>query len=214
MKRCTRCREEKPLSDFPSDKSRKDGLANKCRPCCYEQWKSWRERNLEHSKTYQRNYRSANPEKVKEWAGRHKKPDPSKAAEWTRKWAAKNVERVRAKQAEYREVTKQRRADYSRRRRLANPEYDRQNAARYKARKRGNTVEKVDYKAIAERDGDVCHLCASPIDPNAGKFAPLSRTFDHVIPLSRGGPHSMANVKVAHWVCNTRKNNRLVIPPL
>lgn len=33
MKKCSRCGEEKPIEDFPRDKSRKDGLFVYCRKC-------------------------------------------------------------------------------------------------------------------------------------------------------------------------------------
>src|SRR5262245_35506920 len=90
MKRCTRCRTDKPVEDFPSDRSRKDGLANKCRPCCYEVCKEWRANNLEHSQAYHREYRSNNPEKVKLWAARHAKPAPGKSAEYSKAWRERN----------------------------------------------------------------------------------------------------------------------------
>lgn len=34
--------------------------------------------------------------------------------------------------------------------------------------------------------------------------------FDHVIPVSRGGAHSMDNIKSAHAVCNLRKHDKLI----
>ena len=33
MKQCSKCKEEKPLHLFNKDKSRYDGLDNKCRDC-------------------------------------------------------------------------------------------------------------------------------------------------------------------------------------
>jgi 5-methylcytosine-specific restriction endonuclease McrA len=36
MKRCYRCREEKPVAEFYRDKSKKDGLSSGCKPCCAE----------------------------------------------------------------------------------------------------------------------------------------------------------------------------------
>lgn len=208
MKTCTKCKESKPLSDFPSDKSRKDGLANKCRPCCYEQWKSWREKNLEHSKTYQRNYRSANPEKVKEWAERHKKPEPGKSAEYTRRWTQKNQDRVKTYGERYRSENRERLTAYARERRRANPIAERQRVMRHKALKRSNAVGKVDYGEIVKRDEGICYLCESPIDMTLPKGHPMTLSFDHVIPLSKGGPHSMENVRTTHARCNFKKGAR------
>lgn len=99
-----------------------------------------------------------------------------------------------------------RRATAERQRRwyAANPERAREQVRRYQARKLAATVEKVDYPKILERDGMVCHLCR-------GEIASLDDLhFDHVIPLVRGGEHSMSNIKPAHAACNLRKSDKLI----
>jgi 5-methylcytosine-specific restriction endonuclease McrA len=83
-----------------------------------------------------------------------------------------------------------------------------QNAARYRARKRAAVVERVDYEAIIERDNRLCHICGDAVDLSLAKYHPMSKSFDHVIPLSKGGSHSMGNVKLAHFGCNSRKGAR------
>jgi 5-methylcytosine-specific restriction endonuclease McrA len=88
------------------------------------------------------------------------------------------------------------------------PERHAENRARYKARKRANVVERVDYAAVIERDGRMCHICGEAVDMSLPKYHPMSRSFDHVIPLSKGGPHSMDNVKLSHFGCNSRKGAR------
>ena|SRR5438445_2833522 len=56
------------------------------------------------------------------------------------------------------------------------------------------------YKSNGKGDGYNCHICG-------GVVAPSDVHFDHVIPLSRSGPHSEDNIKVAHSVCNLRKGD-------
>lgn len=34
MKRCYRCHDEKPLTEFYRDRSKRDGLSSGCKPCC------------------------------------------------------------------------------------------------------------------------------------------------------------------------------------
>jgi 5-methylcytosine-specific restriction endonuclease McrA len=34
-------------------------------------------------------------------------------------------------------------------------------------------------------------------------------TVDHIIPLSKGGAHAVANLQLAHLACNIRKGNRI-----
>ncbi len=49
----------------------------------------------------------------------------------------------------------------------------------------------------------MCSICTKPIEHK------LQLTYDHVIPLARGGPHTEGNLRPAHWTCNAWKNDRL-----
>lgn len=77
-------------------------------------------------------------------------------------------------------------------------------SARRRARLREAAVERVDLTAVWERDEGVCGICGEPADS-------LDWHLDHVIPIARGGEHSMANVQVAHPICNRRKGARLSV---
>jgi 5-methylcytosine-specific restriction endonuclease McrA len=56
---------------------------------------------------------------------------------------------------------------------------------------------------VFERDGWTCHLCGEQTDPNARVPDELAPTIDHVIPRSLGGSDEPANLRTAHWLCNT-----------
>lgn len=62
---------------------------------------------------------------------------------------------------------------------------------------------------IFERDEYVCGICHEPVDRKVKYPDPMSSSLDHIIPLSRGGGHTRANVRLAHMGCNARKNARL-----
>lgn len=72
------------------------------------------------------------------------------------------------------------------------------------------TGEPVRRAAIAERDAWVCHLCSEPVRPELAHPDPWSASLDHVVPLSRGGAHDPANVRLAHLRCNVRKGAALL----
>lgn len=69
---------------------------------------------------------------------------------------------------------------------------------RRRARKRDATIEHFTRDEIIERDHSTCHLCGKLCEPEEIHL-------DHVIPLSKGGEHSRANVKVACADCNIHK---------
>ena len=82
----------------------------------------------------------------------------------------------------------------------------REKSQRRRARKAGVNLDGKVYRTrIAERDGWVCGICAEPVDPSLAYPDPMSASLDHVIPLSRGGSHSPANVRLAHLGCNVRR---------
>ena len=73
---------------------------------------------------------------------------------------------------------------------------------RRKARKRGAMGGPVSYEAILDWHGRFCWICGLPIATDL--------SFDHVIPLDKGGSHSADNIRPAHISCNSRKHTRLV----
>lgn len=70
---------------------------------------------------------------------------------------------------------------------------------------------KVNYVEIHERDKWVCQICGDKIEGHYDCKNPLSLTYDHRIPLSRGGLHSTQNLQMTHLICNTQKGNRIAM---
>ena len=113
--------------------------------------------------------------------------DPVSTALRTRGYRASNLKKVR---------------DQEKQRPSNTPELSRKTSATYRARKRKAYVEDVDPAHVWERDEGVCGICQQPADRTDWHL-------DHVIPLSRGGAHSMANVQVSHPACNLSKHQKL-----
>jgi hypothetical protein len=80
-----------------------------------------------------------------------------------------------------------------------------QSSLRRRARKRGLPVERVSWKRLRARAGGRCHLCGKTI---AGRG-----TFDHLIPVLRGGAHAEWNLMHAHDRCNKSRGTKPLFTP-
>ena len=61
---------------------------------------------------------------------------------------------------------------------------------------------------VYKRDKGVCKICGKPRDIKDiqnGHIGRLYPTVDHIIPMSKGGPHTWGNVQLAHMYCNSKK---------
>lgn len=65
-------------------------------------------------------------------------------------------------------------------------------------RLRAASRERIYRERIFERDGWICWIC--------GEVVKLEdATLDHIVPVSLGGAHTAANVRLAHGACNSRR---------
>lgn len=185
-KQCPRCKETKPMDQFHTDPRRVDGRYSWCKVCHYE-----------HQKATQ------DPVAIRDQRRQRYQNDPEYRARRNGQGRRSHKKRY-ANDPEYAELVRQRVREWAE----ANPEKAslnaRKGANRRRSRIKNQTVGEVDYKAILERDGMVCHLCGGDITT----FDDLH--FDHVIPLARGGEHSAENVKPSHAKCNLRKGTKLL----
>lgn len=88
-----------------------------------------------------------------------------------------------------------------------NPEAITRSARTYYTRLRSYSIED-----ILEKYGTNCHICSDPIDLSASRKVgntgwEMSLHFDHLIPLSKNGKHSVDNLRPAHAICNLKKSN-------
>lgn len=114
------------------------------------------------------------------------------------------VEAVRRSIRRARPGALERERDKGRRWREANPERARATVRKRQARQAGATVEDVDYRVVLRQHGMHCYLC------DAGIESLDDLDFDHMVPLTRGGDHSYANIRPAHARCNRRKHAKTV----
>lgn len=232
-KPCSACEIVKPLTEFHRRARSTDGLSAACKTCILTRStayrvshraelaqkqltryyanpaadlarrKAYRQAHLEQEKARQQAWYLENADrtiaKVKAWSEAN--PDRVKAR--SRAYYESNADQINAKQKAWREANPERNREMIRAWEQAHPEQVQAYRKKRKAIKRGATVaDNVSYIAIAARDGMICGICKGPVD-----WPELS--FDHIIPLSKRGPHVEWNIQVAHKVCNSRKGAKL-----
>lgn len=85
----------------------------------------------------------------------------------------------------------------------------RQLRKRLKAHRRARTGRSQDFtlREIAERDGWCCHLCGGKVPDRQYAARDDDPTLDHLVPVSKGGPHARDNVALAHNRCNWERGD-------
>ncbi len=203
---CKSCGVEKFCTDFGFEvQGGKLFLRTRCQPCRY-QHEGGADRSREYGRQWRANITPLQREQRRQRNARWVSKNRAAARQNVYRWRSNHPEYTSG----YYQRTKAERAAYARRWREANPDKNLAKAASYRARKAAvRVVEVVDYGAILKRDGLTCHICEQGIDRAMPWRHAQSLTFDHVMPISRGGSHTMANLKPAHWGCNARKSNKL-----
>lgn len=128
-------------------------------------------------------------------------------------WRAKHREHLRQVAAEFHAAHRVERTEYLRRWRVEHPEQRREIVRRSKAKRKdetnadtrnrrsrlagnGGRVSAAEWRAIKARYDQRCLMC--------GEREPLS--FDHVVPVDKGGPTTVANGQPLCRPCNSRKH--------
>lgn len=78
-----------------------------------------------------------------------------------------------------------------------------------------NGFEKYSEFDVIDKYGKICYLCNYEIDLNAARRIgvdgwELGLHIDHFIPLSKGGPDTLENVRPTHGLCNIKKSHMIL----
>ena len=103
MKKCIKCGEVKPFSEFHKDKSRADGLNNKCKKCVAQYMKAYGTENKRKLKERNKNYRTENKVKEKERNKKYYEENKGKLKERNKKYYEENKEKLKEYQAEHKD---------------------------------------------------------------------------------------------------------------
>lgn len=180
-KQCKTCKETKDVGEFHKSTVCKDGREGSCKNCKSARQRARREADPEAVRAIEKKYRTNNPDAVRAKGRRWRQANPERQRENNRTWYANNRERRDALAREWK---------------AANPHKVSGYVQQHRALKAGAIFGDVDW-AAAQTGYTVCYLCGEPLSGDID--------VDHVIPLSRGGAHSMENLRPTHASCNRSK---------
>jgi hypothetical protein len=203
-KTCPTCKETKPttLEFYDRDSTTKDALSWRCRECRKE-------------------YRRNNKEKIAKYGKKHREENTEKIQEYMKIYREENREYLNQKAREYWAINREYIAEHRKTWKKWKPsdleklaEDRRKQARKRRALKLQNGYSPYTEAEVLNLYGTDCHLCNQPIDFDAPRATskPGWETglhIDHIIPLSKGGPDTLENVKPAHGLCNIKKHNKV-----
>lgn len=181
-KACIKCGTWKSLDSFDRNPKTRDRRIGSCKDCA----RLWRQARGGLAAEAARRWREQNRERFfqsrRERNRRNYKPHP----------------RVQARMSE--EQQRERRHRYNQEWNARNPEQRQIIRQAYRARKKraGGAVTKAEWQQLCDFYGNQCLCCGSH----------ESLSVDHVIPLSKGGAHSIENIQPLCGSCNSRKHNK------
>jgi 5-methylcytosine-specific restriction endonuclease McrA len=154
-------------------------------------------------------YAARHPERIKAKDARYRAGHREKRRQQTAQYDAAHPQQKRLRRLRYdRGHPEKRRARVARWRQL-NPAGRRDEEARHRALKAGAAIRdftSAQWVAMQEHYGHRCVYCQKRCK---GKL-----TQDHIVPLSKGGNHTAANIVPACRSCNSKKGPREVLCPV
>lgn len=213
LKRCTKCKIEKPFEEFTRNRSRPDGYDSNCRDCRRIRTADTKEESRVYARTrYEGNkekileknkeWKIANPEKMRVYGLRHTRKwraaNPEKKRESDRRWYQMN----KHKRREYQSSSREKQREFERRKYAKNPERFIAKVERRRAKIAGlcgRGVTATDIRAMIYIQQGLCAYC----ERDGQKL-----TLDHIIPVTQNGPHDPDNCCMACRPCNSSKGGR------
>lgn len=214
-KTCTQCQRSLPATTaFFQKRSYTPGFLPQCRRCLNHAHREWYHRNKdarrakrqaynranrEKKARYNRQYRQENLKRLREKERWYREQNKDRKKLYNREYRNRNKEKIAAKQREYRRRNKFILNAYKRRQYAKQPWQAIERRQRRRARILGalkNDLTPQQWEAIKAHYKHRCVYCGT---------RPKRLTKDHILPLSKGGNHSVDNVVPACLSCNSRK---------
>ena len=189
-----------------------------CEPCKVarrEYLAKWREANRDRLKEKHAKWREENKKHVTAARKENYEDNKEHYAQLHKKWKAANPEKVQGYKDKWLANNPEKRKEAEKKWRLAHPENGKMKEGRRRARIRETKVEDFTEQHVLDLYGISCHICNLEIDMDAPRRTNQEGWenglhLDHLIPLAKGGTHTIDNLRPAHGLCNTRKSHKVL----
>jgi 5-methylcytosine-specific restriction endonuclease McrA len=200
VKTCSTCGETKNESEFYKNGKR---LSSECKTCNKARVRRYQQEHKEAYKTYLKNYNETHIEELRAKRHEYNLEHREEKHAYNRKWKEYRRDLKRASSRRYylkhRDHILRRTMNYVR----CHPEVRRASQLRRYARIAKGMVTAQDLLEVAEACKWSCTYCGRVLD-----YAEV--TYDHIVPLSRGGRHIKENLTLACGSCNSSKGMKTV----
>ena len=185
-KTCGKCRQTLPLSFFSPNPAGRSGLRSNCKSCRAEYTRQWSNANRKRKSATDKKYRDENKDRIRETQKNYRELNKEAISVKRQLWAEKNREKVR----NIKKAWEQR-----------NPNSRRLKLLRYRARQANNSILFISKKDLKRLYRSTCFFCKSKNNIEA----------DHIIPIARGGRHSVGNLMPLCRSCNASKSDKFIM---
>jgi len=178
---CTKCNQLKPLTEFHKATKELLGVMAQCKSCRKAYAAAYNLANQDQVNARNKTYAALNKERVRKISSDWQKLNPSRAKEAQARYRLRHKEELKA-------------------RRKLRLEYNRNAWNKRKVQKASNGVFAISKPELAKLYAQPCFYC--------GAIGQIE--MDHVIPIKRGGAHSIGNLVAACMPCNRSKGSKTI----
>lgn len=211
MKVCRVCGDEKPLDEFPRDRTSKDGRGRRCTMCNRAAASEWQKKNRKRATERQTAWKAAHKERVNAQAQARYHADLEASRAKAR--AQNNTPAGRERRRRWDKANAQKKADYNRRRWASlDPEENRKRQREWKAANRDKVAADNHRRRASRYDAaSITYIGVLQRDPCAYCGSRECIQIDHITPLAGGGENHWSNITAACSSCNRGKSTKTLL---
>jgi hypothetical protein len=201
MKRCSKCGEVKPLTEFYKDLSKKDGFRNDCKSCFSRRRREYYAENKEEILAKNREYNLKNRDSIRKAEKAYNETHSEEIKQYRRSRHVINRDKNIARSKDFYEENKPRILEEQKDKRRKRPSYSIFYAAKNRAKENNIPFSLVEEDVVIPR---LCPILGIPLERGTGVHHDESPSLDRIVPELG---YIRENVAVISYRANTLKTD-------